>query len=52
MTPTLEECANELWILTHPDLRHSVRVGTVFEALRQELGAAAPLLAGQRPVRE
>ncbi len=52
MTAPLDECANDLWILTHPDLRHSVRVSTVFDAFRQQLAAAAPLLAGKRPLHE
>ncbi|MFM9881379.1 MAG: LysR substrate-binding domain-containing protein, partial [Burkholderiales bacterium] len=49
MTAPIDECANDLWILTHPDLRNTVRVNAVFDALRQELNAAIPLLAGKRP---
>lgn len=49
MSSLIDECANDLWILTHPDLRDTVRVSTVFEALRQELSKAVSLLAGKRP---
>ena len=49
VTAVIEECANDLWILTHPDLRNTVRVKAVFQALQAELAKAAPLLAGLRP---
>lgn len=49
VTGPIGACANDLWILTHPDLRETVRIKTVFRALQQELEKAAPLLAGQRP---
>lgn len=45
----IDACANDLWIFTHPDLRETVRIKTVFRALQQELEKAASLLAGQRP---
>ncbi|MFM9972682.1 MAG: LysR family transcriptional regulator [Burkholderiales bacterium] len=45
----IDACANDLWILTHPDLRETVRIKTVFRALQEELEKVAPLLAGQRP---
>lgn len=45
----IDACANDLWILTHPDLRDTVRIKTVFRALQHELEKVAPLLAGQRP---
>ena len=48
VTSVIDECANDLWILTHPDLRNIVRVKTVFQALQNEFGKAAPLLAGRQ----
>lgn len=33
-------CASELWLLTHPDLRDTVRVKVVFQLLQVELGKA------------
>ncbi|MFN0317749.1 MAG: LysR family transcriptional regulator [Burkholderiales bacterium] len=49
VTPLIEECTIDLWILTHPDLRNTVRVKTVFQAFHHELRKAAPLLAGRQP---
>jgi molybdate transport repressor ModE-like protein len=48
VTSVIDECANDLWILTHPDLHNTVRVKTVFQALSSELGKTAPLLAGRQ----
>ncbi|MBI2746193.1 MAG: LysR family transcriptional regulator [Burkholderiales bacterium] len=44
--PTL---ASELWLLTHPDLRHTARIQSIYQTLLQELAQQAPLLAGERP---
>jgi DNA-binding transcriptional LysR family regulator len=38
--------ASELWVLTHPDLRHTARVKAVFQILQQELGKLAPRMRG------
>ena len=46
----LDDCDSELWLLSHPDLRESVRVKAVREWLLQTLGAERDLLAGQRPL--
>jgi len=32
------ECATELWLLTHPDLRETTRVKVVYQLLQAELG--------------
>ena len=37
----------ELWILTHPDLRHTARVRALSDLLFSRLRGAADLLAGQ-----
>jgi molybdate transport repressor ModE-like protein len=49
VSPLIEECTIDLWILTHPDLRNTVRVKTMFQGLYEELRRAAPLLAGRQP---
>lgn len=37
LTDTLEECRTELWLLTHPESRHLLRVSTVFNYLSTSL---------------
>ncbi len=37
----------EIWLVTHPGLRRTARVGAVFDFLAERLSASAPLLAGQ-----
>lgn len=49
VTAVIEECTNDLWILSHPDLRNTMRIKTIFQTLQEQLGAAAPLLAGEMP---
>jgi len=44
----IPECEAALWVLTHPDLRGTVRVQAVFDVLQRELKRQAPRLAGQR----
>jgi hypothetical protein len=36
----------EIWLVTHPGLRHSARSRAVFDFLAERLAAAAPRLAG------
>lgn len=36
----LQDCASELWLLTHPDLRDTTRVKAVFQVLQTELATA------------
>ena len=42
----LPECENQLWLLSHPDLRHTARIKTVYQFLQQEMLGHADLLAG------
>jgi DNA-binding transcriptional LysR family regulator len=44
------ELASELWVLTHPDLRATARVKSVFQILHQELSKCAPLLQGEQKI--
>jgi DNA-binding transcriptional LysR family regulator len=44
----LADLASELWILTHPDLRKTARIQTVFQLLHQELGKRSPALQGHQ----
>ncbi len=37
---TVPECAVQLWLLTHPDLRNTMRIKTVFQLLSSHLEAA------------
>ncbi len=37
LTPVLDECQTELWLLTHPESRHLRRVSTVFGHLAQKM---------------
>lgn len=45
----LPDLASELWVLTHPDLRKTARIQTVFQFLQQELGKRSPALQGLKP---
>ncbi len=49
MQDPLPDVASELWVLTHPDLRKTARIHTVFQLLHQELGARAKALQGTEP---
>lgn len=43
-------CDSELWLLSHPELRETVRVKALRQWLLQALSARADLLAGERPL--
>jgi len=43
------ECDSELWLLSHPELRETVRVKALRQWLLKALQAQAALLAGERP---
>ncbi len=47
----LAECDSELWLLSHPELRETVRVKAARQWLLAALAAQVDLLAGQRPQR-
>lgn len=41
--------SSELWILTHPDLRHVPRVRAVMDHFAEEIAVLRPLFEGERP---
>jgi DNA-binding transcriptional LysR family regulator len=45
--PVLEELAQPLWLLVHPDLAGRPRIRRALDALAARLSAAAPLLCGE-----
>lgn len=47
----LPACDSELWLLSHPALRETVRVKAVRQWLQQALSAQGDLLSGERPGR-
>jgi DNA-binding transcriptional LysR family regulator len=49
MQEPIPELASELWVLTHPDLRKTARIQTVFQFLHQELGKRSLALQGIKP---
>jgi DNA-binding transcriptional LysR family regulator len=40
---------SQLWLLTHPDLRHVARVRAVMDHFGEELLRCRPLFEGERP---
>lgn len=44
------EFAADLWLLTHPDLRHSPRVRLFLDFMATEIGRMKPLIEGERAV--
>ena len=42
--------ATDLWLLTHPDLRHTPRIRTLMDALAAEIARVQPLVEGQQPL--
>lgn len=47
----LAECDSELWLLSHPELRETVRVKVARQWLLKALSAQSALLAGEQPQR-
>lgn len=45
----IESCDSELWLLSHPELRETLRVKALREWLLKALSSQADLLAGLRP---
>ncbi|MCW1843613.1 LysR family transcriptional regulator [Prosthecomicrobium hirschii] len=45
--PTIEAFATDLWLLTHPDLRHAARIRAFLEVMGAELTRCRPLLEGR-----
>ncbi|WP_342359123.1 LysR family transcriptional regulator [Terrarubrum flagellatum] len=50
ITPVQPEFTAGLWLLTHPDLRHSPRVRVFMDFAAEALGKLKPLIEGQRPM--
>lgn len=50
VTPPVPEMENELWLLTHPDLRHTARIRVVMEFLADSLARDKGLLEGRHVV--
>ena len=48
-TELLEPLTLELWLLTHPDLRHTARVKTLLSFLHGEFSRYSALFEGRRP---
>lgn len=46
MQEPIPSLASELWVLTHPELRKTARIQTVFQFLHQELGKQSLALQG------
>ena len=49
LAPPQPEYASSLWLLTHPDLRHTPRVRTLLDFLAEAVGAQRPLIEGLSP---
>lgn len=49
LSPVIAELEYQYWILTHPELRHVARVGTVYAYLRRAFADLHPLFAGGEP---
>jgi DNA-binding transcriptional LysR family regulator len=48
LAPAEPDFAADLWLLTHPDLRHTPRVRVLLDFLAAEIQAAQPLIEGAR----
>lgn len=46
LSPPLSSSASDLWLLTHPDLRHVPRIRVLLDHLGKRLASLRPLLAG------
>lgn len=49
LAPPQPEYASGLWLLTHPDLRHTPRVRALLDFLAGEIAEARPLIEGLSP---
>ena len=46
LAPPVEEYASDLWLLTHPDLRHTPRVRAVMDSLAAQIAEKRALIEG------
>ena len=49
LAPPQPEYASSLWLLTHPDLRHTPRVRALLDFLAEAIAAKRPLIEGLSP---
>lgn len=49
VTDPVAEMENELWLLTHPDLRHTARIRAFMDFMAASLAGDRDLLEGRRP---
>lgn len=49
LAPPEPDYAADLWLLTHPDLRHTPRIRALMDSLAEQIAAQRPLIEGQRP---
>lgn len=49
LSPPEPDFAADLWLLTHPDLRHTPRIRTLMDGLAAEIARLQPLIEGQQP---
>lgn len=50
LAPPDDGLGADLWLLTHPDLRHAPRVRLFLDFMAGELGRMKPLIEGERPI--
>lgn len=48
LAPPAQQLSADLWLLTHPDLRHTPRVRLFMDFMATELGRVKPQIEGQR----
>jgi DNA-binding transcriptional LysR family regulator len=49
LAPPEPEYASDLWLLTHPDLRHTPRVRALLDSLAESIAQKRPLIEGLAP---
>jgi DNA-binding transcriptional LysR family regulator len=52
VAPPLPSLSSDLWLLTHPDLRHVPRIRILLDYLAEKLVPLRPLLEGARPLQQ
>jgi DNA-binding transcriptional LysR family regulator len=49
LAPPMEAYATDLWLLTHPDLRHTPRIRALLDSLAETIAEKRPLIEGRAP---